>query len=1388
MVVDALEPRMLLSNYVVTNPNDNGNNAAPLSKSLRWAINKANLDPGSTINIDFSQVQPYQPLITIHLLSQLPAITAGHTQLVGPQPSVQRVAIDGSAAGSGATGLRLSSNNDFVTLLDIVNFGGAGIVDQGNTNFILDCNIGTHSDDLPGSGNGEGIDVLGAAGAHLMDDVIKDSTFNGIKVVNSGGVLINGGESEANGRDGLIITGTGPNAGTGYTTRVFSVIFDENGWNGVHILNSSKNNIGVSGDPATLGSDGESAALTELEPSDGNMGDGALIESSPGQVSTGNVIGFNHIAGNNGNGVELTGAGTTGNSLVDNEIGVTVTKHDTGYGPLVVGNMLDGVRIGGGANLNVIGGHGLMKDGVASNGQGNLIINNQGAGIRITDPGTNQNIVESNVIGPAIDMSLGNFPGAGPNAGGGVVITNGASSNLIGGLAAVAVQSGLGNLISGNAQFGVDISGAGVTHNVLAGNWIGTDETGEKPESNAGPGVIIEAGATNNSVGLYAPLVGRFGNVISGNREGVVIRDAGTMDNSVHGNNIGTDVPGISELSNGGDGVQVSGGASVNFVGGLSTAIFTGVPDNLISGNGGDGVQLQGVGTTFNLVAGNFIGSDATGDLPVPNVGNGVDMANGAVGNIVGGGLPALGNVIAANTGVGVVVDAASSGELIQFNRIGTSWDGTNINGNLGSGVVLEGSGIRVANNQISGNNANGVEIDGSLDWLYGNNIGANAVGSAALGNTFNGVVVDVTQGTGSNTIGGPVPGLGNQISGNGGNGIYVTGASTANNTIDGNVIGTNATGTAMVPNASDGILIVNSSGYVIGGSAPATRNIISGNTQDGVLLNGSGTSGISVIGNTIGSDATGQKPLGNGANGVAIIGASNNTIGGATAALGNLISGNVNDGVLIRAIPESPSGPSPATGNMVLGNKIGTDALGQFKIANGNNGVELEVATINYIGGSATGDGNLISGNGADGVLIQSHSNGNHVQGNSIGTVLGGNQALANGHNGVRVVVSTNNLIGGIGAGTGNLISGNTEDGVMLASLANGNFVQSNRIGTTADGAVALPNGGNGVTIAAGSNNNLIGGVDALGDSGGNVISGNTLSGIWITSGSSQNQVQRNFIGTDANGAKPVGNSQSGVSITNGATGNVIGGGPVSGKNGIVLVGNRISGNALDGVTISDLTTNGNLVQGDQIGTYASNLANQGNGRDGVFIHEGAQLNVVGGSIADANTIAYNTAAGVAIGGNASDQFTLGNRVTYNSIFSDGTIGIDLGSDGPTPNTTPSPHIGPNALQSTPELKLLSATATSTTVRIFLNTTPGATINIQLFASSGPNASGHVEGETFLVDVPVQIDAGGNINNGGNGYVDVTISQNLLGQYLTATATDTNSLNTSEFSPAISL
>jgi hypothetical protein len=596
--------------------------------------------------------------------------------------------------------------------------------------------------------------------------------------------------------------------------------------------------------------------------------------------------------------------------------------------------------------------------------------------------------------------------------------------------------------------------------------------------------------------------------------------------------------------------------------------------------------------------------------------------------------------------------------------------------------------------------------------------------------------------------------------------------------------------------------------------------NLAAGGTVMGLAISGfqgaqihitSGTGSIrgNFIGTTPAGTAQAQPSTGTG---VELDNCKQCLLGGTDAAGRNIISGN---GIGVRVLNSTPV--------FVEGNYIGTDATGKVGIGNTRAGVFLDNSPSAVIGGNGNGGRNVISASsGGAGVIISGDkSKGNLVQNNYIGIDVTGMKALANGTGVLVTLGASSNTIGG-NPGLGNIISGNTADGVQIIGGAF-NHVAGNIIGLSADITKALANQGCGVEIdnsrgntvddtngpGQGNLSQLIecngkDGVRIVGPAGVNIVAGNAIrsnrgDGIFIQNspmntiggasavrsnnitlngkagveisgaGAKSNVIVGNTIGSEFKG-----NTGPGVLISN-APDNFVGATPAADAN--VIAGNQI------GVSITGAVSKGNLVQGNFIGVDArlqlgGLWANLGHG---VFIGDGASSNTIGGQVPGApNFIYYNHGAGVFVDSGVS------NLISRNSIFGNTALGIDLAPAGVTPNDNLDPDVGPNMLQNYPDLK--SATADNdivsstgpTVIKGQLNSTPNTTFTLEFFSNVRPDPSGHGQGQTYIGSLTVVTDAGGKAD------FTFTATQHVHpGYYIAATATDP-SKNTSEFSGAI--
>ncbi len=436
---------------------------------------------------------------------------------------------------------------------------------------------------------------------------------------------------------------------------------------------------------------------------------------------------------------------------------------------------------------------------------------------------------------PLIELS-GN--GAGSGARGFYVSGNGAGSTI------------KGLIINRFSSQGIFIDTSSVT---VVGNYIGTNASGTTDAGNAGDGVAIFSGtsladANSNIVGGTSA---SDRNVISGNNEngvGITAQDGGdASSNTIHGNYIGTNASGTASIPNTGDGILINhaGGASAtatnNIIGGTTGTTPNGACTgscNLVSGNTANGIGLWHSGVTATTVAGNYVGTNASGTSAVANGNIGVEV-NETANNIVGGTTPSARNIFSGNGGAGVfLTGAASTGNIVQGNYIGTNSAGTSGVGNIKMGIGI------------------------------GFSPGAIGANSNTIGGTSG-----VTGGTAGETAM-ACTGACNLISGNGENGIFITGSESYGHQILGNFIGVNYLGTIAIGNVGDGIGILNTPNTAVGNGTDAGRNIIGGNGSNGIIVVGGASTG-----NRIDTNVIGYIGFGNTASGIAVSSATDTAI-----------------------------------------------------------------------------------------------------------------------------------------------------------------------------------------------------------------------------------------------------------------------------------------------------------------------------------------------------------------------------------------------------------------------------------------------------------------------------------------------------------------------------
>jgi CSLREA domain-containing protein len=316
----------------------------------------------------------------------------------------------------------------------------------------------------------------------------------------------------------------------------------------------------------------------------------------------------------------------------------------------------------------------------------------------------------------------------------------------------------------------------------------------------------------------------------------------------------------------------------------------------------------------FNVIEGNYLGTDPTGGSP-GSQDFGLYLNSGCPGNRIGGPTLAARNIMSGNKRAGAFIfDSAAN--TFAGNFIGTDRTGSNSLGNgfaalnpLGGlfiqrarGTVIGGSapgmGNLIAGNSSLFQNQLFLWDDSSGSVVQGNFIGTDVTGRTNLGNSL--TAIDVT-GTGGVLI------KSNLLCGSGFTAtLYLASSS---NRVEGNLIGTDVTGTRAIPNGTRGIFIdAGGSANLIGGTTTNSRNLLSA-AQYGIRINGPSNV---VQGNIIGTKIDGISPLGNTGDGVTVQ-QSFNLIGGVDPGAGNIIAFNGGSGVLVSA----------GTNNAILGNSI---------------------------------------------------------------------------------------------------------------------------------------------------------------------------------------------------------------------------------------------------------------------------------------------------------------------------------------------------------------------------------------------------------------------------------------------------------------------------------
>lgn len=463
---------------------------------------------------------------------------------------------------------------------------------------------------------------------------------------------------------------------------------------------------------------------------------------------------------------------------------------------------------------------------------------------------------------------------------------------------------------------------------------------------------------------------------------------------------------------------------------------------------------------------------------------------------------------------------------------------------------------------------------------------------------------------------------------------------------IERNYIGNRANGAA-AGNGGHGVHAASSGGHRIGKARNAggtaftsLGNVISSNGLSGLRLESS--NGNDVRGNLVGIAPAGTGDRGNGSYGIQVSG-TDNDIGDyiATASAGNYIAGNNLGGVF-----------SVGNSNRFYANTLGKGETGGF-INSEADGIVV-IGNINFIGNSGRGRNRIFQHTVGKairlGVAGGTGANSNFVLNNEVGSA---GTAVASNYssNGSGIVVdkgNSNAILNNIAINS----QGNSPAGNGIGVTGDSNTVSGNQVGfvDSPSGPLTEPNK---VGILVSGINNTIGSADSRNQVGAN-------EGVGIAAIGNGNAVRYNYIGVTDSYAV-IRNASIGLSLLNGS--------------GVRAENNFIGHNQSAGISLFGITDSVFLI-GNFIGVTPTGNA-MGNHGGGIFITNSANLDL------QQNRIAFNDGNGIQTDDNSS-----GIALFQNSMYGNSGIGIDLGSNGPTPNDPGDVDEGPNRLQNFPVIE----------------------------------------------------------------------------------------------------
>ena len=735
------KPARVAAAFVVSDPGDGIDvdltDGVYSPATLRSAIQNANKLGGAQTILFAPGMTVIQPQ------AALPGVTAALT--IDGTVNSGKIILDGSAT-TGQVGLSLS-NTSAVTNMVFRSWSLVGLgLTAGAVNSVVDkCEFTLNTIGLNINANGTSVGDYDDADRNSAygnkQDGIDITNANFVKIINNFCGTRDGATASPNTYDGIYVSGN--------DNEVLHNVLSGNQQNGLEIGQSSKrtyvedNLIGVDVSGSHLLSNtlngintfafgdsligniisGNGYGITVLGQASqtyisGNLiGPNKTLDSVIGNrygglqiMGTGVTIETNVVCGNTNSGIVLTGPG--GTVVKGNFIGTV--------GNQVWGNTGNGIYIL--SNNNVIGGQGLADQNTISGNGASGIYMYGGTTLQLGGPSL-PNYVRGNMI-------LHNFIGTGSD--GTTAIPNKDGIYMQGYVDSNFVQQ---NVISANEDEGIWLSGT-PTRNVIAANYIGTDDGGNDTLGNGAEGILITQAASNNVVEA---------NVISGNgSSGVTIQSASgktPTDNVIIGNTIGLDFGRTDALPNVYDGVLIWQACNTR-IGGLGSDSA-----NVITGNGRAGVTIYGDTSRGNMIRNNLIGISNAGNVDVSN-GVGINI-QGSKSNVLGGTEPGSGNTISGNNDEGVYLYYADSNTVLR-NIIGLDPSGTTKKANGTKGIAIHsargnsiGDSLDADGNIVSGNDEDGIEISGGLNNKITHNfIGTDRTKTLVLENEDNGVYI----------------------------------------------------------------------------------------------------------------------------------------------------------------------------------------------------------------------------------------------------------------------------------------------------------------------------------------------------------------------------------------------------------------------------------------------------------------------------------------------------------------------------------------------------------------------------------------------------------------------------------------------------------------------